>query len=111
MPSITIYTTKEKVTFLENILQELKDLIAQELSCGDRALVSSEISLRIIVPEASLPIAKTELEILAHAYHERVDRQDEICVLIQEYIYKACPDVGSVYVWLKLCELGHSFKK
>ena len=36
------------------------------------------MSLRVIVPEASLQIADTELEIKAHNYPERVEKQTTI---------------------------------
>jgi hypothetical protein len=111
MPSINIYTSKERVESLEDILPELRKFTAKELSCLDRKLDSNEISLRVIVPEASLPIADTELEIKAHSYPERVKKQDDICLSIKEYVQKYCPKAGSVYVWLQLSELGHSAKE
>jgi hypothetical protein len=108
MPSINIYTNREKVTFLNEILSDLRDFTARELSCGDRKLASNEISLRVIVPETSLQIADTELEIKAHSYTERVAKQDQISLAIRKYIENTCPQAGSVYVWLQLSELGHS---
>lgn len=110
MPSVNLYTTRERVNVLGLVMPGLRDLIAKELSCGDRNLASSEVSLRVIVPEASLMIADTELEIKAYSYPERVQRQDEICLLIKDYIQKTCPEAGSIYVWLQLSELGHSAK-
>ena len=110
MPSVSIYTTKERVKPLKSILNGLREFIAQELSCEDRKLVSDEISLRIIVPDASLKIADTELEIKAFSYPERVQRQDDICLSIKDYVQKNCPKSGSIYVWLQLSELGHSSK-
>jgi hypothetical protein len=108
MPSVNIYTSKERVKSLESILPELREFTAKELSCGDRKLNSNEMSLRIIVPDASLQIANTELEIKVFSYPERVQRQDEICLSIKDYIQKTCPQAGSIYVWLQLSELGHS---
>lgn len=108
MPSVNIYTDRNKISPLEGILPELRETVARELSCGDRKLASEEVSLRILIPDASLRIADTELEIKAHNYAERVKRQDEICLSIREYIEKTCPKAGSVYVWLQLSELGHS---
>lgn len=110
MPSMNIYTNRERVGCLESILPDLREFTARELSCGDRKLAANEMSLRIIVPDASLPIADTELEIKAHSYHERVNRQDEICQSIKNYVQRTCPKAGSVYVWLQLSELGHSAK-
>jgi len=106
-----MYTSKERVKTLEEILPDFRDVLAKELSCGNRTLVSAEMSLRIIVPEAGLPIADTEVEIKAHSYPERVQRQDEICYSLASYLQRTCPKAGSVYVWLQLSELGHSAKE
>lgn len=112
MPSMTIYTTdKSRVTSIEAILSGLRELAAQELSCESRALDKNEISIRVLVPEASAAIADTELEILAYSFPERVARQDNICCSIRDYVQKYCPTAGSVYVWLSLSELGHSSKE
>jgi hypothetical protein len=111
MPSVNIYTSTERASPLEDILLELRKFTAKELSCGDRKLAPDEMSLRILVPEASLQKADTELEIKAYSYAERVKRQDEICLSIRDYIQKTCPEAGSVYVWLQLSELGHSAKE
>lgn len=108
MPPVNIYTSRERVKPLESILPQLREFTASELSCKDRKLVPKELSLRVIVPEASLPIADTELEIKVHSYPERVKRQDEICLSIRDYVQRNCPEAGSVYVWLQLSELGHS---
>jgi hypothetical protein len=111
MPSINIYTDKERIKFLKDMLPELRDFTAQQLSCGDRRLASNEISLRVLVPDASLQIADTELEIKAYSYPERVQRQDKICLSVRDYIQRKAPEAGSVYVWLQLSELGHSAKE
>ena len=110
MPAINIYTRKEKIEPLESILSGLRDFAASELSCRDRKLASDEISIRVLVPEASMQKADTELEISAYQYPERVERQDDICLAVKEYLQENCPQAGSVYVWLSLSELGHSAK-
>ena len=109
MPTVNIYTSKEKVKPISNIFVGLREMIANELSCGDRRLIADEISLRVLVPEISLQIAITELEIIAHHYPERIDNQDRICASVKDYIQKECVNIGSVSVWLSLSELGHSF--
>lgn len=111
MPSINIYTARERVNSLEKILPKLREFTANELSCESRKLAPDEISLRILIPEASALIADTELEIKAHSYSERVQNQDNICLSIKNYIQRNCPQSGSVYVWLQLSELGHSAKE
>ncbi len=111
MPPVNIYTSRERVKPLDGILDGLRECIARELSCKDRTLASDEISLRVLVPEASRQIADTELEIFAHHYPERVERQDAICLSVQNYVQAQCPEAGSVYAWLSLGELGHSSRK
>ncbi len=112
MPSVNIYTrNRSTVDQLNKILLKLKGFIAKELSCGDRKLAPGEISVRIIVPEVSSQIADTEFEIKVHSYKERVQRQDDICLSIKEYVQKVCPKAGYVYVWLQLSELGHSLRE
>ena len=111
MPSVNIYTNKNRVESLESILPELREFTAQKLSCGDRKLASDEISLRVLVPDASLQIADTELEIKAYSYDKRVKKQDDICLSIKDYVQRTCPKAGAVYVWLQLSELGHSAKE
>ena len=111
VPPVNIYTSREKVKALESALPKIRAYIAQTLSCRGRRLADNEISLRVIVPDASVPIADTELEIKAHGYHERVQRQDESCLLIRNYVQRTCPKAGSAYVWLQLSELGHSAKE
>lgn len=109
MPLMNIYVNKnERVKPLEEILPDLRQFTAEKLSCLDRKLASDEISIRIIVPEASASIADTEFEIKAHHYAERIVKQDKICLDIRKYINEHCPAAGSVYGWLVLTDLGHS---
>ena len=111
MPSVNIYTSKDKVDSLKPILPTLREAIAKALLCKDRKLAKDEISLRVLVPETALQIADTELEIIAYQYEDRINNQDDICLSIQSYMQQQCPQAGSVYVWLKLSELGHSLKE
>lgn len=105
---MNIYASKDTAKSLESILPGLRVFGARVLSCKDRALQAHEISIRILVPEASVQIADTEIEMNAHSYPERVSGQDTICRSIRDYIQSECPRAGSVYVWLQLSELGHS---
>ena len=91
------------------LISKLKEYIADRLSCGDKELTSDEISVRFISVDGDAMIGSMELEITAHAFKERVDEQDEICREVREYIMKEIPSLGDVRVWLKLCELGHSW--
>ena len=111
MPSVNIYTLdKTRAQSIESILPGLREFTAKALSCAERMLASDEISLRIIILEYSLPIADTELEIIAHQYPERIANQDSICTSIKSYVQEQCPGAGSVYVWLQLSELGASLR-
>ena len=109
MPSVNIYTTRyERLGPLRRALPGLRELVAKELSCLERTLRTDEISLRVLMPVASLLIADTELEIIAYNYPERVQREDSICRSLKDYVQQQCPEAGSVSVWLQLLELGHS---
>jgi len=108
MPSVNIYTNRERVKSLEKILSDLRKYTAEVLTCGDKTLASDEISLRILVPEVAMQKADTEMEIKAYQFPDRINKQDEICLSIQNYVHNQCPEAGSVYVWLILSELGHS---
>ncbi|HIH32192.1 TPA: hypothetical protein HA235_05780 [Candidatus Woesearchaeota archaeon] len=110
MPSVNIYTNQNRVKSLEKILPELRDYTAQTLSGREKKLASDEISLRVIVPEVAMQKADTEMEIKAYQFQERIDKQDDICLSIQNYVQNKCPGAGSVYVWLVLSQLGHSAK-
>ncbi len=55
-------------------------------------------------------IGDIELEISAHAFEERVKKQDEICLEVMNYLKNKKPSLGNVKVWLKLSELGHSWE-
>ena len=111
MPSVNIYTNRERIKPLEKILEGLREVTAKELSCEDRTLESDEISLRVLAPDVSLQKADTELEIKAYSFDARVKRQDKICRSIKDYVERTCPKAGSVYVWLQLSELCHSAEK
>ena len=54
-------------------------------------------------------IGKVELEIKAHAFRERVEKQDEICNDVRKYIMQKNKSLGDIRVWLILNELGHSW--
>lgn len=108
MPIVNFYH-KNNSSDLENFVPKLKEFIAEKLSCGDKELTSDEISIRFILVGGDGMIGNVEVEITAHAYEERVEKQDEICRDTREYIMKEVPSLGDIRVWLKLCELGHSW--
>ena len=112
MPLVTIYTSSNKeINELKDILPKLREFIARKLTCGERTLKPKEVSINVIVPSARLPIADVEIKIVAYSYPERVEKQDEICLAVKNFIISHKPSLGSVFVWLQLSELGHSLSE
>jgi hypothetical protein len=111
MPIVNTYYSSEKQKQLcLKFLDELKSYVADLLTYGDIGLKSNEISIRLIETSREGMIADgVELEIFAHAFEDRVKRQDNICLQVREYMMKIAPELGDVRVWLVLSELGHSW--
>jgi len=110
MPTVNLYyKNKNDSQDLLSFIPKLKEYLVGKLSCGDIKLTPEEISVRFISVEGNAMIGNIELEITAHAFDERVEKQDEICLDVMRYIKKEVSSVGEVKVWLKLCELGHSW--
>ena len=112
MPTTNIYyNDKENETLLVNFAPLLRPFLARALSCGERTLEPEEISVRLLFSPAPTMIAPIELEITAHAYKERSQNADQICLLIQSFVNDNLPSVADVQVWLKLVDLGHSWQE
>lgn len=112
MPTVNIYSLKQaNIKDLQNLTSSLKTFLAEKLTCGDIKLTPEEISIRFIEVSGGKMIGDVELEITAHAFGERVSKQDQICLDVMNYIREKVPSVGDIKVWLKLCELGHSWEK
>jgi len=109
MPTVNIFSEKVNQKEIKNLALELKPLVANKLSCGDIKLTPKEVSVRVIYIEDGNTIGKVEIEIKAHAFKERIEKQDIICNEIRDYIMKKYKSLGDVRVWLILSELGHSF--
>ena len=110
MPTINIYFLEEtKIEKLKSLTSNLKTFVAEKLTCRDIKLTPEEISVRFIHVSGGKMIGDVELEITAHAFPERVEKQDKICLDVMNYIKEKAPSIGDVKVWLKLCELGHSW--
>ena len=86
MPSVNIYTNEKNVDKLEKSIIYIKEFIAKKLSCDNRKVEANEISIRIIVPSVSSTISETEIVMIAHSYPERIQKQDEICLSIKNFI-------------------------
>lgn len=111
MPTVNVfYRESNKIEGLEKIISELKVYLADMLTCGDIKLTPKEISIRLIQVNGGEMIGDVELEITAHAFPERVKKQDEICLEVASYLKEKLPSLGGIKVWLKLSELGHSWK-
>lgn len=110
MPTINVYYRKTKdFRNLNMLASKMKNYFAKNLTCGDIKLTPKEISVRLIEAKGNGMIGNVELEIKAHAFPERIKKQDEICLNAAAYIKKEIPSIGSVKVWLQLSELGHSW--
>lgn len=112
MPTVNIfYKDSKKEPILRSLASGLRDYIANELTCGDIQLKPSEVSVRFIKVVGGEMIGAVEVEIAAHSFTERINKQDEICRNTVNYIQKEKPSLGEVKVWLQLSELGHSWKE
>jgi hypothetical protein len=110
MPMVNIYyKVDDQKQALIRLIPELKTYIAKQLTCGDIKLSLNEITIRLVDVEGDGMIGAVEVDISAHAFPERIKRQDEICRNVMNYIKQKATSVGDVKVWLKLCELGHSW--
>lgn len=110
VPTVNIYfLEKAKTEDLKRFTPSLKTFLAEKLTCGDIKLTPEEISVRFLHISGGEMIGDVELEITAHAFPERIKKQDRICLDVMNYIREKIPSAGDVKVWLKLCELGHSW--
>ncbi|MFZ2886322.1 MAG: hypothetical protein WA021_00705 [Minisyncoccia bacterium] len=107
MPLVNIYFAKNIEQKMLDISQALKEFIANELTGADIKLTPEEISIRLLSNVGTNMIASVELEITAHAFSERINKQDEICIRVMNYIKEKTGIDNKV--WLKLSELGHSW--
>lgn len=111
MPMVnTYYSTDAQKKILLASADDLKQFIADRLTCGDIQLKPDEVSIRLVQTDPTGLLAEVELEVFAHAFAERVKKQDEICLAIRAYIIDSLPQLNDVRVWLVLSELGHSWK-
>jgi hypothetical protein len=88
---------------------QLKQLLAEQLTCANITLKPDEISIRLIPVAAAGMIASVEIEIHAHSFPERIQKQDQICQNIRQFMVSKLPRIDDVRVWLALSELGHSW--
>ena len=111
MPTVNTYFQEDRhLPQLEAITSPLKLLVAKELTCGDRTLNPDEISVRLLQSLGSGMIADIEMDIVAAPYAERIERQDEICRNVADFVMASVKDVKDIKVWISLNELGHSWE-
>lgn len=111
MPTVNIYyKNRRQESKLLPLAKGLKTFVAKELTCGDIKLKPEEVSIRFNVIRGNGMIGDIEVEIKAHAFKERVKKQDRICLDVMNYLQGKIPSGGSIKVWLVLSELGHSWE-
>lgn len=122
MPTVNVYLSQNHVQsgypVWEENMSKLREFIAKELTCGERVIAAHEMSIRILSVHGRGMIAPIEIEIQAHAYQERIERSDVVCVAIRTFVMNAVNDskatvqkiqLKDFQVWLILSQLGHSW--
>ncbi len=109
MPVVNIYFKKQDENFrFQGVVNELKNFLSKELSGSSIKLSPSEISVRMVNQlNTDGLIGDIEIDLSVHSFSERVEKQDEICRNVRNFLQEK--DFKNVKVWLKLSELGHSF--
>ena len=109
MPTITIYTTEVRwAEKIEPLLPELAERTAALLSTPEMALDGTHISIRVVVAHCGLMMSPVELEVTAHAFGQRLERQDEICGDLRQWLLRA--EIPN-RVWLRLSALGYGYQR
>ncbi len=110
MPTANIYHNEHcPVDKIAPMVEALRIKLAQQLTSVKRKLQPEEISIRIISVDAGTMIAPFEMEITAQNYPDRLERCDEICLHLREFMLEQASFLPDASVWLQLTELGHSF--
>jgi hypothetical protein len=110
MPTVTIYAaSRDHVEPLGALIPGLQGTVAVLLSTPDWELRPETISVRILAIDAGSMIAPIELELIGAAFPQRIERQDEICLAVRDWLRSVSPELPEARVWLLLCELGHSW--
>ena len=111
MPTINTYHKDEQfIAQIKKITPDIKQYLADQLTCNDIRLQSNEVSLRLLQSNGNGMLAPLEMEIHAASFKERIEKQDEICLNIQKFLLEKIDDLPDVKVWLILSELGHSWE-
>lgn len=112
MPIINCYYSSgsQRKSLLVKVTN-IKEYVAQLLSGSAISLKPEEVTVRLIQTEAAGLIGAVEFELFAHAFEERIQKQDGICLEVRKYIMALLPELKEVRVWLVLSELGHSWEE
>ncbi len=110
MPTINTYFRNEA---LQNDLIALADgplqsYVAEQLTCEEIKLAPGNVTVRLMRSIGKGMLAPVEMDIVAAPYPERVERQDEICLNVRQFVLDYVHDLYDAKVWLPLSELGHS---
>ena len=108
MPTVNVYYTKLKPDF-DSVTAKIKEFLVSELSGSEIKLTPREISVRFTRVAGDGMIGSIEIEIHAHAFEERIKKQDEICRKLRDYLMKEYSNLGDIRIWLMLPQLGHSW--
>lgn len=112
MPVVNIYYREPRFfPALDKVSEALQAFVANQLTCSDRTLQPNEVSVRLLEAHGRNMLAEVELDIVAAPYRERVEKQDEICRNIREFVLEHIEGLDHTEVWLHLHELGHSWQE
>lgn len=106
MPIANVYATRDLLPRLSENLTALADKIADELTTQELLLDRDHISIRLI-ELVGRPIGDVEIELIAHCFPSRVQRQDAICTEIRLFLESQLS--RQVRVWLVLAETGYGY--
>ena len=110
MPPVNVYyRNAAHEQALIDATDPLRDCVARLLSTSERSLVRDEVSVRILKSLGQGMLADIEMDIAAASNPSRIQKQDEICGSVRDFIVSQVPDLADAKVWLSLHELGYSF--
>lgn len=109
MPTLNLYfNQEEQLPQLEALTPPLKQFVADQLTCKDITLAPNEVSVRLLRALGKGMLATIEMDIFAAAFPERIEKQDEICLNVRQFVLDHVGGLEDARVWLALSELGHS---
>jgi hypothetical protein len=112
MPPVNLYYRRDEYApLLEDTADQLRDCVAEQLSTEKLTLTRNEVSVRTIRSLGKGMLADVEMDILAAPHPGRVERQDEICAAVRDFMLSQIPGLHDTKVWLSLQELGYSFDR